>query len=124
MREVRLQSRAGGGVQNFSYGSTLALAVSLGKRLVVVDVGRDSVAVSVRLPAPAWSCAWGGWDHPLSAEVAAACATPSSSTSDPASDPNLVSVGLSNGGNGARRLRIVLAFHPVPSAWFHPEQVV
>ena len=68
----------------------------LGKRLVVVDLYSDAAVVSIRLPAPAWSCAWGGWNHPPRADVAAVCA-PSSSSSDPAVDPNLVSVGLANG---------------------------
>jgi len=129
----------------------LALAASMGRRLTVVDLFTDAVAASIQLPAPAWSCAWGGWDAAAAAAAGAGAgaatgagagagagaaaagagagadgseagsgvaggaaagveqdatapadkrqkvSAPSSGRSDPASDPNLVSVGLATG---------------------------
>lgn len=74
-----------------STGRALALAATLGKKLVVVDLDRDHVAAVIALPRGAWSCAWGGWcsrsetgsldpNHP-----------------DPSLDVNLCACGLANG---------------------------
>lgn len=77
VRDVRLNGQS---------GRDTCLVASLGKRLTVVDNVSDSVCTSVRLPAPAWCCAWGGWS---TAENHFGV--------DPSEDPNLVSDGLANG---------------------------
>lgn len=97
VRDVRLTSGSNGAAAAHA-GAPQALVASLGKRLTVVDLYSDAVVASVRLPGPAWSCAWGGWSTPPpSADVAAVCGAPSSTTGNAAADPNLVSVGLAGG---------------------------
>ena len=79
-------------------GASWALAACLGKRLVVVDLARDGIAACVRTPAPAWSCAWGGWSVATGPGASVnVSSSRDASSADPARDPNYFVVGLANG---------------------------
>ena len=116
-------------------GRALALAATLGKKLLVVDLDRDHVAARIDLPHAAWSCAWGGWateSHDSNAfvslpggefRVAPRVALNSNSNgrvSDPCLDPNLCVVGGANGEAlmyDLRATRAALARVAPPTQW-------
>ena len=120
VRDVRLtnggtSSLTGGGHNaEGATGRALALAATLGKKLLVVDLDRDHVAARIDLPHAAWSCAWGGWATETSSETSEPHpfvtlpggefrVAPSFVTNavrergDPCLDPNLCVVGGANG---------------------------
>ena len=115
VRDVRLTnggtSSLTGGAHNAegATGRSLALAATLGKKLLVVDLDRDHVAARIDLPHAAWSCAWGGWATETSSEtsfvtlpggefrVAPRVTNAVRERGDPCLDPNLCVVGGANG---------------------------
>ena len=113
VRDVRLTNGGSSSlIDGSANGRALALAATLGKKLLVVDLDRDHVAARIDLPHAAWSCAWGGWateSHDSNAfvslpggefRVAPRVALNSNSNgrvSDPCLDPNLCVVGGANG---------------------------
>ena len=136
VRDVRLTNGGSSSlIDGSANGRALALAATLGKKLLVVDLDRDHVAARIDLPHAAWSCAWGGWateSHDSNAfvslpggefRVAPRVALNSNSNgrvSDPCLDPNLCVVGGANGEAlmyDLRATRAALARVAPPTQW-------
>ena len=137
VRDVRLTNGGSSSlIDGSANGRALALAATLGKKLLVVDLDRDHVAARIDLPHAAWSCAWGGWateSHDSNAtfvslpggefRVAPRVALNSNSNgrmSDPCLDPNLCVVGGANGETlmyDLRATKNALARVAPPTQW-------
>ena len=135
VRDVRLTNGGSSSlIDGSANGRALALAATLGKKLLVVDLDRDHVAARIDLPHAAWSCAWGGWateSHDSNAtfvslpggefRVAPRVALNSNGSHvDPCLDPNLCVVGGANGETlmyDLRATKNALARVAPPTQW-------